>query len=227
MLDLIAQKYVVEAFYQESGNFEFHLTDDTPNKSGELSGSLADKQSDAEAAASVAGLMAINGIKHFTMFAEPHSLLESWTGDAVFTGGLFSTQTEDCPGKAQGGESKCNMTIVVNGSGATNLAYVGTQPWDYPMTIDISGPGKHTLTQYGNLWTNASGPFPLGLKPNSDPAWQPAGITPANLIPDQTIEGGVSAEVVRNGYDALRRLGRLDLARHYPELGVTDVCAGN
>ena len=130
-------------------------------------------------------------------------------------------------GKEEGGESKCNMTIVVNGSGATNLAYVGTQPWDYPPTIDISGPGKHTLTQYGNLWTNASGPFPLGLKPNSDPAWQPAGITPANLIPDQTIEGGVSAEVVRNGYDALRRLGRLDLARHYPELGVTDVCAGN
>ena len=102
------------------------------------------------------GLVAINGIKHFTMLAEPHSLLESWTGDMVFTGGLFSTQTEDCPGKAEGGTSSCNMTIVVNGSGATNLAYVGTQPWNYPMTIDIHGSGQHTLTQYGNLWTNSS-----------------------------------------------------------------------
>ena len=148
------QTYAVEAFYQESGNFEFHLTDDTPNKAGQLTGSLADEH--AAGAATATGLIAINGIKHFTMFAEPHSLMDGWSGDVLFTGGLFSTQTEDCPGKAQGGASKCNMTIVVNGSGATNLAYVGTQPWDYPMTIDISGPGKHTLTQYANLWTNAS-----------------------------------------------------------------------
>ena len=33
--------------------------------------------------------------------------------------------------------------------------------------------------------------------------------------------------MVRTGYDALQRLGRLDLARHYPELGVMDVCAGD
>jgi hypothetical protein len=26
-------------------------------------------------------------------------------------------------------------------------------------------------------------------------------------------------------FDALRRLGRVDLGLHYPELGVTDVCA--
>ena len=117
------------------------------------------------------------------------------------------------------------MTIIVNGSGQRTWP-VGTQPWNYPMTIDISGQGKHTLTQYGNLWTNASGPFPLGSKPNADPSWQPAGMIPANLIPDQIVEG-VSAEVVRNGLDGLRRLARLDLARHYPELGVTDICAGN
>jgi hypothetical protein len=54
-------------------------------------------------------------------------------------------------------------------------------------------------------------------------AWRPAGITPRNLVPD-VIVPGVSANVVRDGYDLLRRLGRLDLARHYPELGVTDVC---
>ena len=59
------------------------------------------------------------------------------------------------------------------------------------------------------------GPLPLGAGKDGLP----------NLIPDQIVEG-VSAKVVANGYDALRRLGRLDLARHYPELGVTDVCAG-
>ena len=47
-------------------------------------------------------------------------------------------------GKAQGGDpsNKCNMTIVVNGSDAgakTNLAFVGTQPWNYPMTVKVSG----------------------------------------------------------------------------------------
>lgn len=85
------QTYVVEAFYQESGNFEFHLTDDTPNKSGQLTGTLTKEQPDEQTAAGT-GLIAINGIKHFTMFAQPHSLLEGWTGDALFTGGLFSTQ---------------------------------------------------------------------------------------------------------------------------------------
>jgi hypothetical protein len=38
------------------------------------------------------------------------------------------------------------MTIVVNGSGSTNLAYVAVQPWDYPFTFDVSG-GTHTVTQ--------------------------------------------------------------------------------
>ena len=54
-------------------------------------GTLTKEQPDEQTAAA-AGLMAINGIKHFTMFAQPHSLLEGWTGDALFTGGLFSTQ---------------------------------------------------------------------------------------------------------------------------------------
>ena len=156
---------------------------------------------------------------------------ESWSGSAFFTGGQFSTQTENCPGKAQGGNAtnKCNMTVVVNGSGATNLAYVGTQPWNYPITIVGAGDragarAGHTVTQYANAWTNASGPFPLGMKTNTDPSIRPAGITPSNLVPD-AIVAGISADVVRDGYDLQRRLGRLDLARHYPNLGVVDVCA--
>ena len=73
------QTYVVEAFYQESGNFEFHLSDErtetTKDKTGLPTGSLAAKLGDAPR-----GRVAINGIKHFTMFAEPHSLMEDWNG---------------------------------------------------------------------------------------------------------------------------------------------------
>ena len=50
--------------YQESGNFEFHLTDDTPDTAN-LTGALAAPR----------GHVSINGVKHFTMFAEPHSLM--------------------------------------------------------------------------------------------------------------------------------------------------------
>ena len=47
-------------------------------------------------------------------------------------------------GKAHGGDpsNKCNTTILINGSDAgakTNLAFVGTQPWNYPMTVKVSG----------------------------------------------------------------------------------------
>ena len=155
------------------------------------------------------------------MVAQPHSLMDGWDGDAVFTSGLFSTQTENCPGSAQGGDptNKCNMTVIVNGSGVTNLAYVGTQPWDYPITVQLSG--KHTLTQYGNVWTNTSGGSPEGLAPG---VW-PAGATIKSAIPDKIVPG-VSANVLRDGYDLQRRLGRLDLARHYPELGIKDTCGG-
>ena len=81
--------------------------------------------------------------------------------------------------------------------------------------------GKHTLTQYGNVWTNASGGAPEGIEPG---VW-PAGATIKSAIPDKIVPG-VSANVLRDGYDLQRRLGRLDLARHYPELGIKDTCAG-
>ena len=90
--------------------------------------------------------------------------------------------------------------------------YVGVQPWDYPFTFDISGSRTHTVTQVSNVWTNASGPSHGVRNP------------PSYLdVPDQIVPN-VSPNVVRDGYDLLRRLGRLDLARHYPELGVTDTC---
>ena len=211
------QTYAVGAFYQESGNMEFHLTDNTPNRPG-LVGSL-DAPTASPTSAAARGRVSISGIKHYTMFAEPHSLIEGWNGDAMFTSGVFSTQTENCPGKAQGGDPKCNMTVIVNGSGVTNLAYVGTQPWDYPISAQVSG--KHTLTQYGNVWTNASSVYPEGLEPGVFPK----GPSIKSAIPDKIVPG-VSATVLRDGYDLQRRLGRLDLARHYPELGVSDTCAG-
>lgn len=197
---------------------EFHLTDDTPNE--RVAGVLGEPVA-ASTTPSARGRVSISGIKHFTMVAEPHSLMEGWNGDIMFSSGLFSTQTENCPGKAQGGDptNKCNMTVIVNGSGNTNVAYVGTQPWDYPISLQVSG--NHTLTQYGNVWTNASSPYPEGLEPG---VW-PSGQTIKSATPDKIVPG-VSAIIVRDGYDLQRRLGRLDLARHYPELGITDTCAG-
>eukprot|EP01051_Picozoa_sp_SAG22_P014227 SAG22_NODE_1695_length_3796_cov_3.361915_2_plen_92_part_00 len=86
------------------------------------------------------------------------------------------------------------------------------------MTVIGAGTSKNTLTQVGN----ASGPFPLGL-PKLDPAAVIAGkpLPPLpNRVPDAVFAGGTgggqsSAEIVRDGYDLQRRLGRLDLARHY------------
>ena len=85
------------------------------------------------------------------MVAEPRDLFESWDGDAFFTAGSWSTQTENCPGAATGGapSNQCNMTVVINGSGTTNVAYVSVQPWDYPMSYDVTG--KHTVTQFRSL----------------------------------------------------------------------------
>ena len=140
------QTYVVEAFYQESGNFEFHLTDDTPNKSGQLTGALAEKSS----AATATGLIAINGIKHFTMFAEPHSLMDGWTGDALFTGGLFSTQTEDCPGKAQGGASKY-VSLVLSCTHAYTHAHTHARARARAHTHTHTHTHTHCLTLLGAI----------------------------------------------------------------------------
>ena len=79
-----------------------------------------------------------------------------------------------------------------------------------------------------NVWCNASGPNVAGTgwnasAPDGQPATSPGKERPA-WVADNLV-AGVSAGVVRNGYDLLRRLGRLDLARHYPHLGVSDVCS--
>lgn len=134
------QLYAVGAFYQESGNNEFRFT-----------GAPAGGTSAALGKPGTRGTVAINGIKHYTMVAEPRDLFESWDGDAFFTAGSWSTQTENCPGAATGGapSNQCNMTVVINGSGTTNVAYVSVQPWDYPMSYDVSG--KHTVTQFRSL----------------------------------------------------------------------------
>eukprot|EP00035_Acanthoeca_spectabilis_P000344 m.72715 g.72715 ORF g.72715 m.72715 type:complete len:920 (+) comp10147_c0_seq1:27-2786(+) len=193
------QTYAVGAYYQESGNNEFYLSgiDSMAGMGGWSNDTPAQQR----------GRIAIHGIKLFTMQADPHDLFEGWDGDAFFSGGLFSTQTEDCDDGAQ-----CNMTVILNGTGTTNLAYVGAQPWDYPFTFKVSG--THTVTQIGTVVTNASGPtggrHVTPLQGNQN-------------VPDAVVPG-VSAEVIRGGYDLLRRLGRLDLARHYPDLGVRDVC---
>jgi hypothetical protein len=262
------------------------------------------------------------------------------------------------------------MTIVVNGSGSTNLAYVAVQPWDYPFTFDVSG-GTHTITQanspashpqhVGISWINKCRPMSHSIASLAIPQscslyclltesfarspqvanvqtkarglvlclishasdsplirnvahflnhhrWAMCGPTRVDQIPPRTpihtltfqtrlfqvwkallfapfvwqlamlcvfafafafrVTGytrswlkcwicphssvhpigpsdciqrlagcvshcnaivtvaspGVSARVVRDGYDLLRRLGRVDLARHYPHLGVVDTC---
>ena len=54
------QTYVVGAFYQESGNMEFHLTGQTPSREHPiLIGSL-----DEPAAALARGRISISGVKH-------------------------------------------------------------------------------------------------------------------------------------------------------------------
>ena len=111
------------------------------------------------------------------------------------------------------------------GGSKTNLALLVAQPWDYPVTFDLSKAPAATLTQAGNFWCNASGPFapPLKNAPKTDPF--PSFHLRRNGCED-TEKTSATAAIVDRGYDLLRRLGRVDLQRHYPELGVTDVCAG-
>ena len=77
----------------------------------------------------------------------------------------------------------------------------------------------------GNFWCNASGPFapPLKDAPKTDPF--PSFHLRRNGCED-TEKTSDTDTIIDRGYDLLRRLGRVDLQRHYPELGVTDVCAG-
>ena len=117
-------------------------------------------------------------------------MLENWEGDFFLTGGTISTQSEDCPGPAGGGESKCNVTWSVTGAHArtsafaaipwyklnsvcvcvrvcvggskTNVALLVAQPWDYPVTFDLSKAPAATLTQLG-LRSPSPPPSPVSL----------------------------------------------------------------
>jgi hypothetical protein len=89
------------------------------------------------------------------------------------------------------------MTIL-HVSGNVNLTYVLSFPWEYPFTFDLQSGAR--LTEVGTMQHDSSGT--------------------THRIADQNWTG--SWEVITAGYDLLRRFGRKDLERHYPELGVTD-----
>ena len=93
----------------------------------------------------------------------------------------------------------------IAGTGQTDAVYLLTQPSAFPR--DAENPAvkntKATVTKIGNVWTN-------------DSMWWG---TANDEWPAQAVPNALA------GLDLLRRLARVDLAVHYPELGVTDTCA--
>ena len=89
---------------------------------------------------------------------------------------------------------------MIHTSGDLNLSVVLGYPWQHPYTFELASDAR--LTQVGTMQHDSSGA--------------------SHRIVDTTWAG--SAEAIVAGYDLLRKLGRLDLHHHYPELGVKDTC---
>jgi hypothetical protein len=97
------------------------------------------------------------------------------------------------------GKQYSNMTMTHTG-GELNLSVVLGYPWEHPYTFELEKDAH--LTQVGTMQHDSSG---------------------ANhRIPDVMWAG--STDNIVAGYDLLRRLGRVDLERHYPLVGVMDSC---
>ena len=92
-----------------------------------------------------------------------------------------------------------NATVKHEG-GKVRIAYTTTMPWYFKTIFDL-GP-EAELTLLGNMMSDSSQTHVR--------------------VPDQ-IHADSNATVVE-ALDLFRRLGRLDLQVHYPELGVRDVC---
>ena len=145
------------------------------------------------------GTVAVSAVKTYTT-TTTQTTLTDWAGLYWMSGGGTNFQPTTGP-KAEA------VYVTVSGTAATDLVYMLTQPdRNYPIDDALQfkiSDKTATLTKIGNTNTNDT-MFPGPV----DDLW-PAGAI-ANAV---------------QGLDAIRRLGRIDLAVHYPELGVTDTCS--
>jgi hypothetical protein len=144
------------------------------------------------------GVVAVSAIKTYTT-TTTNSVADGWAGLWWMSGGGVDFQ----PTKSPTSEA---VSVFINDSAATNAVFLLTQPsCDLPVLdsvlYKVTNP-KATLTKIGNVLTN-------------DTMWAgpPNDLWPVGAVPNAV-----------QGLDAMRRLARLDLQIHYPELGVKDIC---
>ena len=140
------------------------------------------------------GNVAINGIKLFST-SWRQVLFEGWDGDFLSAGGWTSHQNCD---NATG----CNVTVE-HAAGRANISFLLSQTWIYPLTFKLSAGAS--FTRVGECWASNNAAH-------------------CHAVPDVGPSSAASRAAITRGYDLLRRLGRVDLQVHYPELGVRD-CA--
>lgn len=145
-----------------------------------------------------AGTVVISAIKTYTTTQE-QTVLDNWQGLWWVSGGGINYQPK-------GGGGPKAVFATINGSAATDAVYLLTQPSsDWPvadaMQFKITN-SKATLTKIGNVNTNDT----MWWGPAKD-EW------PVSAVPNAVA-----------GLDAMRRLARIDLEVHHPELGVKDLC---
>ena len=86
-------------------------------------------------------------------------------------------------------------------AGRVNLSYVLPLPWLYPLSFRLSEGAR--LLRVGECWAS-----------NEE----------ARCHATEDVVPASGGDSVTRGFDLLRRLGRVDLQIHYPELGVVDEC---
>ena len=128
------------------------------------------------------------------------SVIDSWDGLYWMTGG-------DTDFQGNGSAADVSpVTIKFNGSTAaghgTRAVFLMQLPWENPITFSIGEDTNVEMTRIGNVWSKLT----MSCEDPED-EWHPD--SEAHMV---------------QGFDALRRLARLDLQTHYPSLGVLDTC---
>ena len=149
------------------------------------------------------GSVAIATVKMFT-YNWVQTLFEGWSGLYFVTGGQLGAEcftSSKCDSAVQ--NCNCSTTgnfTVKHESGKARIAYTTTMPWYHKVKFDL-GP-EAELTLLGNMQSDSG----------------------ENHVHVTDVTNANSNATVVEAYDLFRRLGRLDLQHHYPELGVTDTC---
>ena len=152
------------------------------------------------------GHVAIAAVKMFT-FNWIQTLFEGWDG-LFFVAGAHSCAQCFTDSKCNNTIQNCNCSLsgnitVKHVDGNARIAYTTTMPWYHEVDFDLGADAE--LTLLGNMRSDS--------------------LENHFRVPDIT-HANSNATVVE-AYDLFRRLGRLDLQHHYPELGVRDVCSGH